>query len=104
LAVLAGASRAIWALVGNGTVLVMAIFVLAGVAAGHLLGGPEPDRSAVLALSTACRHPAMALALAEANRPDLSFGAAILLYLIVSGIVSVPYVALQRRRLKAVPA
>jgi bile acid:Na+ symporter, BASS family len=104
LAVLVGSSRAIWTLVGNGTVLVMAIFVLAGLAAGHLLGGPEPDRSAVLALSTACRHPAMALALAEANRPELSFGAAILLYLIVSGLICLPYVRRQRRRIAAVPA
>ena len=76
------------ALIGNGNVLAIVIFNVAGLAIGHVLGGPNRDHSIVLALATACRHPAIALSLAAANFPDQRFGATILLYLIVSAIVS----------------
>jgi hypothetical protein len=36
----------------------------------------------VLGMSCACRHPAIAFAIASANFPDQRFGGAILLYLI----------------------
>jgi BASS family bile acid:Na+ symporter len=52
----------------------------------------------VLALSTASRHPGVALAIAHANFPDEKLApAAVLLYLIVSGIVSLPYLRWNRR-------
>ena len=54
-----------------------------GLLVGHLLGGPDPDTSVVLALSTASRHPAIALSIASVNFPDERFGGTILLYLIV---------------------
>jgi BASS family bile acid:Na+ symporter len=50
---------AIVALVGNGTIVAIAAFVLAGLAVGHLLGGPDPQDRTVLALATATRHPGM---------------------------------------------
>ena len=76
----------------------MVAFVIVGLLIGHLLGGPEREHSVVLALSTACRHPAIALTIASANFPDLRFGGTILLYLLVSIVVCIPYVAWQRRR------
>ncbi len=88
----------IWAAVGNGTVLAIVIFTVAGLAIGHVLGGPDPDHSAVLALSTACRHPAMALAIATTAIPDQRFGATILLYLLVNIVAGLPYIVWQRRR------
>jgi BASS family bile acid:Na+ symporter len=90
---------AIRALVGNGTVLIIAAMAAIALAVGHLLGGPDPDDRTVLALSTASRHPAIALAVAVAagaeSKPEL---AAILLYLIVAALVSVPYVAWRKRQ------
>jgi BASS family bile acid:Na+ symporter len=94
---------AMWRLVGDGTILAIAAFVVAGLAIGHVLGGPEPEQAAVLALSTACRHPAIALAIASTNFPEERFGGAILLYLLLNLIVSMPYVTWQRKRLTAVP-
>jgi BASS family bile acid:Na+ symporter len=88
---------AVWSLIGNGTIIAIAIFVLAGLAAGHLLGGPAPGGRTVLALATAFRHPGITLAVAAANLPDENFVAVILLYLVVSVIVGVPY-AIWRRR------
>jgi BASS family bile acid:Na+ symporter len=52
----------------------------------------------VLALSSACRHPAIALSIAAANFPDEHFGGTILLYLIVSTVVGVPYLAWNRKQ------
>src|SRR5262249_19437734 len=101
---LAASWQAVWAAVGNGTILVLIGFVVVGLLVGHLLGAPEPEHSAVLALSTACRHPAIALGIAAANFPDERFGGTIILYLLVSAIIGVPYVAWQRRRLLPAPS
>ena len=47
----------------------------AGLLAGHLMGGPDPDHSVVLARSSACRHPAIALSIAAAtSRTNASEG------------------------------
>ena len=96
--------QAIWAAVGNGTIFVLIAFVIVGLLVGHLLGAPEPEHSAVLALSTACRHPAIALGIAAANFPDERFGGTIILYLLVSAVVGIPYVAWLRRRLLPAPS
>jgi BASS family bile acid:Na+ symporter len=98
LALLVGAWRAIWGATGDGTLMAIAAFVLVGLVVGHVLGGPDPEHSAVLALSTACRHPAIALAFATANYPDERFAGTILLYLIVNAILGIPYIAWMRRR------
>jgi len=90
---------ALLAQLGDFTLLAIVVFVLAGLAVGHLLGGPNPDERTVLALSTATRHPGMGIAIAQANAPeDHSIAAAILLVFLVGGIVSVPYVKWRRRQ------
>lgn len=97
LAVLLSSWSAIWAATGSGTVLALGVFVVVGLAVGHLLGGPDPEHASVLALSTACRHPAIAIAVASANYPDEHFGGIILLYLIVNLVVGIPYVKWRRQ-------
>ena len=73
------------------------MFVLVGLGVGHWLGGPQAEDSTVLALSTASRHPAIALAVAKLNFPDEPhLGATILLYLILLTVLTVPYVRWQR--------
>jgi bile acid:Na+ symporter, BASS family len=78
---------------GNGLVLMLAILAILGLAVGHLLGGPLAGDRTSLALSTASRHPAVALAIATSGilsdpKPELAI---ILLYLVVATIVSFPY-------------
>jgi BASS family bile acid:Na+ symporter len=88
-------------LVGNGTLAAVVAFVILGLAAGHLLGGPEPQHRTVLALATSSRHPGIAVAIASVNFPEEEqVFAAILLYLLVNAIVSVPYVIWRSRRHK----
>ena len=88
-AILFAAASDIASLIGNGTVLAIAAFSVLGVAVGHLLGGPDPEGRAVLALSSATRHPGVALAIASANFADSRMVlAAILLFIIVGGMVT----------------
>ena len=92
LPVLVASFKTILSLIGNGTVLSFAVFAIVGLFVGHMLGGPEPENRSVLALATATRHPAIALAIAHANFPQqkLAFPA-ILLYLLVAGILGALY-------------
>jgi BASS family bile acid:Na+ symporter len=99
VAILFSARRAIFALVGDGTLISLAAFTVVGLIAGHLLGGPEPENRTVLALSSATRHPGMAFAIASANFPEARAAsmAAVLLAVLVGAIVSAPYLAWTRR-------
>ena len=99
LPILFAAFPAIRSLIGNGTVLALAAFVVVGHLAGHLLGGPNADDRAVLAMATAARHPGVALALAAANIPEQKLSlAAVLLYVLVSAAVNLPYMQWVKRR------
>jgi BASS family bile acid:Na+ symporter len=85
-------------LVGNGLVILLAIFTLVGLAIGHLLGGPDPDNRTVLALATGARHPGVAIAIASVNFPDeRGVLAVVLFHLIFAAILSVPYVMWRTR-------
>jgi BASS family bile acid:Na+ symporter len=90
--------RAILSLIGNGTVLALAALVAVGLTAGHLLAGSDPGERTVLALASGTRHPGVAVALAHANFPDDKLVLpAVLLYLVVCTLVSIPYVQWTRR-------
>ena len=95
---------AILAVIRDPTVVIaILVFLAVGLAVGHVLGGPKPNNSVVLALSTACRHPAIALSIAAANFPEERFDAVILLYLVLGAIAAVPYLAWHRRRSRTAP-
>jgi bile acid:Na+ symporter, BASS family len=97
--VLITAWPAMLSLIGDGTVLAIIAFIIVGLIAGHLLGGPDPDDRTVLALATATRHPGVALVIATANFPNQKLVLpALMLYLLVGAITSAPY-ALWRGRL-----
>jgi BASS family bile acid:Na+ symporter len=98
LVLMAGTWGAMRSALGGGTAIALAVFVVCGLAVGHILGGPEPEHSTVLALSTASRHPAIALSIAAVNFPDEQFVGVILLYLLIATLVCIPYIAWQRRR------
>jgi BASS family bile acid:Na+ symporter len=89
---------AIAALLGGGALNAIAAFVGLGLAVGHTLGGPDPHERTVLALATATRHPGVALAIGAANFPDQKVVPAILLYLVVAGVLAIPYVMWRTRR------
>jgi bile acid:Na+ symporter, BASS family len=85
-------------MVGDGTLAILALFTLVGVAVGHLLGGPDPDDRTVLALATATRHPGVALVIARTAFPEEHAVLAVLLWhLVVGAVVSLPYVRWRKR-------
>jgi BASS family bile acid:Na+ symporter len=80
-------------LIGNGTLLAIIVFAAVGLTVGHLLGGPGREDRVVLALSTAGRHPMVAIAVAMALFPGhREVVPAVLLYLFVAGVVSALYI------------
>jgi BASS family bile acid:Na+ symporter len=90
---------AMMSLVGNGTVLVFVVLVLVGLAVGHLLGGPDSESRTNLAFATSTRHPAIAIAIGTSAYPEQPLvPAAVGLYFIVCGIVSIPYILWSRQR------
>lgn len=101
---IAKAAPAMQALIGDGTLLAIVAFVVLGLAAGHLIGGPTPGDRSVLALATASRHPGVALAIAGLAAPqEKAVTAAVLLYLIVSIVVTLPYVSWRKKALAVEP-
>jgi BASS family bile acid:Na+ symporter len=97
VALLAAAWRGMWDAIGDGTLLAITMFVVIGLVVGHLFGRPERGHSVVLGLASACRHPAIALTIATANFPEVHFVGTILLYVLVSAIIGVPYVMYMHR-------
>jgi BASS family bile acid:Na+ symporter len=75
------------------------VFVLTGLAAGHLLGGGDAGDGAALALTAASRHIGFAIAIATAVAPQsvpTVIGAA-LIYFVARGVIVLPYqVAMQK--------
>ena len=96
--VLAAQGGALRSLIGDGTLLAIIVFTAIGLLIGHLLGGPDPENETVLALATASRHPAVALAIASTIFPEQRLApAAVLLALIVGMLAAFPYTAWRRR-------
>lgn len=86
-------------LIGNGTVLMMALVAALGLLIGHVLGGPDPGNRTTLALATCSRHPAVAFTVASGTGvPAKPLLAAVLLYVVVSALTSMPYGKWRARR------
>ena len=90
--VLAVLARPLFSLIGGGALAAMAALGGAGLFLGHAIGGPRFEDRTVLALYTSARHPGVAIAIAHANFPDQRLAMpAILMVLLVSAILAVPY-------------
>ena len=96
--ILIAAAPIIWTLVDSGTLIALAAFVVVGLAIGHVLGGPTPENRTALAISTASRHPGIAIAIAQTNFPEQKLAlAAVILYLVVNALISITYNAWTQR-------
>lgn len=85
--------RAFGVLAGTGGLLALSILVVVSTLVGDLLGGPVREDRVTLALATSARHPAIALAIAAANYPAerAVVAGAVVIYMILREILSVPY-------------
>jgi BASS family bile acid:Na+ symporter len=93
LLIIASTARAMLEQIGDGVLVLMAAFVLVGLVAGHLLGGPDPQERTDLALATASRHPGITLAVAQMTFPEGHAAVALVaIYLIVAVVIGLPYI------------
>jgi len=90
--------KAFAALSGDGSILALALFMLAGMAVGHFLGGPAPEDRTALAIATSSRHPGLALAIAKVNFPEQGtlIAGAIVIYLLLRVVLAIPYLRWRR--------
>lgn len=86
------------ALLGNGTLLAMALAAVAALLGGHFLGGDNVADRSSLAIAAAMRHPGIALALAGANHANQAISAAVLLFLLIGFLALIPYQMIVRRQ------
>jgi BASS family bile acid:Na+ symporter len=97
--VLISAWPAIAALVGDGAIVAIALVVVTAIAAGHFLGGPDPDERTALAFAASMRHPGIAVAIAGLAVPEEPrVQAAVLLYLLIAVVATSLYGLLHKRR------
>jgi BASS family bile acid:Na+ symporter len=85
--------KACGTLAGNGSILSIIIFIVAGMATGHFLGGPRPADRIALAIATPARHPGLAVAITQINYPEQGrlVAGAVVIYLIFRVILSLAY-------------
>jgi bile acid:Na+ symporter, BASS family len=85
-------------LIGDGTVIAFVAATVLWLLVGHTLGGPRLEDRSALALATASRHPAVAMAVASASFPNQKLApAAVLLAFLMSTLVSAPYMAWRKK-------
>jgi BASS family bile acid:Na+ symporter len=96
--IVASSARAMLAQIGDGVLVLMTAFVLVGLAAGHMLGGPDPQERTDLALAAASRHPGITLAVAHMTFPQGHAATALVaIYLIVAIVIGLPYIKWRAR-------
>jgi len=87
----------LWLAVGGGTLLAMALVIVAGLASGYLLGGPSRSTRAALALASATRHPGVAMGVIGSSFPDAKLALlAVLIFVLLNVIVGIPFVKMSR--------
>jgi bile acid:Na+ symporter, BASS family len=101
VALLLSAWRQIPSIYGNGTIPAIVLLAVAGFAFGHFSGGPARKNRRVLAMATATRHPALAVALASSAAPadERLAGVVIAFAVLVASIAAIPYLPLSRFKL-----
>jgi BASS family bile acid:Na+ symporter len=85
------------------TIAAVAIIAICGLAAGHILGGPDEDDRTVLAFATVSRHPGVAMAIGSLTGEPLA-PIGVLLAVVVNEVVVRPYRWWRKRLQRGGPA
>jgi BASS family bile acid:Na+ symporter len=91
------------AIVGLGLSAFTLIVVMtcAALAAGHVLGGPDPNDRTTLALACATRFPALGLLIASLNFPNAKPLPLVVAYVLTSTLTAFPYIRWRKTRQRA---
>jgi len=99
LPILFRSTRTILSLIGNGTLLSFAAFVVVGYTLGYFLERLQPENRQILALANVARHPAIAAVVAHANFPHLkTVLPSVFLYVFVNSVITAVASKLGRAR------
>jgi bile acid:Na+ symporter, BASS family len=79
----------------------IAIITFAGLAVGHLLGGPEPGNRTCLALASSSRHLGLAAVVAMTNFPEARPLPIVLVFMVVSIVATILYAHWRKKQLAA---
>ena len=90
-------------LLGDGTLLAIVVTTVAGLAAGHFLGGREPVNQIALSMAATTRHPGIAAIVANRHFDDQRVMLAVVLFLVVGAVVSTIYLVWAEKRLPPEP-
>jgi BASS family bile acid:Na+ symporter len=85
--------------VGGQLAVAILLMVVISLAIGHLLGGPRRDQRSALATACIARNVGLALFIAELSDYGQHFIPTILTYMILGGLLAVPYAVCSRRQL-----
>ena len=85
--------------VGWLAMLAILFMVLFSLTIGHLLGGPGRDQRSALATACIARNVGLALFLAELSDYGQHFIPTLLAYMILGGLLAVPYAVWSKRQL-----
>jgi bile acid:Na+ symporter, BASS family len=85
--------------VGGQLAIVIVLMVVFSLAIGHLLGGPHRDHRSALATACIARNVGLALFIAELSEYGQHLIPTILTYMILGGLLAVPYAVWSRRQL-----
>lgn len=95
---------AMMSLIGDGTVVVINLIILAALAAGHWLGASaaHPGHRVALAQAAATRHPGIAGLIAQGGTDhDPKVMTAVLLFLVISVLLTTIYAVLVKRQFRS---
>ena len=85
--------------VGGLSMVAILIMVIVSLPIGHLLGGPLRDQRSALAIACIARNVGLALFIAELSDYGPHFIPTLLTYMILGGILAVPYAVWSKRQL-----
>jgi bile acid:Na+ symporter, BASS family len=87
-------------LLGDGTLLAIMVTVAVGIAAGSLLGRPNPANSTALAMAAGTRHPGIAALIVHANFSDPRVMLTVLLFLLTGIVMTLAYLLWQKKHVQ----
>ena len=84
---------------GGLSMVAILLMVMVSLAIGHLLGGPRRDQRSALATACIARNIGLALFIAELSYYGQHFIPTILTYMILGGLLAIPYAVWSKRQL-----
>ena len=84
--------------IGWPATLLIVVIVLAAIASGHVLGGPERGRRAALAIATVARNIGLALYLANTSDSAYAIVPTILVFMLAGSVLAMAYSAWSKRQ------